>query len=146
VTKRASIVNIATSADGFVARLDGNLDWLTNRPAPKGFYGLPIFARSVDARILGRKTFDVSVALGARFGEKEPHYVFYRRPPRGSVPGGVQFVKQYLQAFAERIRHNAGQTIGVVGEERSSAPSSTKARSTSSSSASFRHSSAKECR
>jgi dihydrofolate reductase len=36
VTQRKIIVNIATSADGYVARPDGNLDWLTNRPAPKG--------------------------------------------------------------------------------------------------------------
>ncbi len=82
MAKRAIIVNIATSADGFVARPDGNLDWLTSRPAPRGFYGLPKFARSVDAKILGRKTFDVSVELGARFSKKETHYVFSRRPPR----------------------------------------------------------------
>jgi hypothetical protein len=43
VPKRKIIVNIATSADGYVARIDGNLDWLTRRPAPKGFYGLPKF-------------------------------------------------------------------------------------------------------
>ncbi len=88
MAKRAIIVNIATSADGFVARPNGNLDWLTSRPAPRGFYGLPKFARSVDAKILGRKTFDVSVELGARFSEKETHYVFSRRPPRGSCPCG----------------------------------------------------------
>jgi dihydrofolate reductase len=54
--KRRIIVNIATSPDGYVARPDGNLDWLTERPAPKGFYGLPQFERSIDAKILGRKT------------------------------------------------------------------------------------------
>jgi hypothetical protein len=37
------MVNIATSADGFVARTDGNLIGWTERPAPKGFYGLPKF-------------------------------------------------------------------------------------------------------
>jgi hypothetical protein len=54
VPQRKIIVNIATSADGYVARPDGNLDWLTERPAPKGFYGLPEFERSTDAKILGR--------------------------------------------------------------------------------------------
>ncbi len=49
---RKIIVNIATSADGYVARPDGNLDWLTQRPAPKGFYGLPEFERSTNAKIL----------------------------------------------------------------------------------------------
>jgi dihydrofolate reductase len=75
VPQRQIIVNIATSADGYVARPDGNLDWLTERPAPKGFYGLPKFERSSDAKILGRKTFDRSLQLGARFHAGRVHYV-----------------------------------------------------------------------
>jgi dihydrofolate reductase len=65
VPQRKIIVNIATSADGYVARPDGNLDWLTERPPPKGFYGLPEFERSTDAKILGRKTFDRSLQMVA---------------------------------------------------------------------------------
>jgi len=49
VPKRRIIVNLATSADGYIAGPDGNLDWLTSRPIPKGFYGLGTFSRSVDA-------------------------------------------------------------------------------------------------
>jgi dihydrofolate reductase len=63
--KRKIIVHIATSADGYIARPDGSLDWLTSRPAPKGFYGMPEFTCSVDAKLLGRKTFDLSVEMGA---------------------------------------------------------------------------------
>src|SRR6185295_4486647 len=77
--KRKIIVHIATSADGYIARPDGNLDWLTRRPAPKGFYGLPAFTRTVDAKIIGRKTFDLSVKLGAPFSANSVHYVFSRQ-------------------------------------------------------------------
>ena len=35
---RRVIVHIATSADGYVAGSDGDLEWLTSRQAPKGFY------------------------------------------------------------------------------------------------------------
>jgi dihydrofolate reductase len=39
MTKRRNvIVHIATSADGYIARPDGDLEWLTSRPAPEGFY------------------------------------------------------------------------------------------------------------
>ena len=65
--KTKIIVNIATSAEGYVARNDGNLDWLTKRSAPKDFYGLPKFSRVIDAKILGRKTYDMSVKMGASF-------------------------------------------------------------------------------
>jgi dihydrofolate reductase len=114
VAKRKIIVNIATSADGYVARKDGNLDWLTKRPAPKGFYGLPTFMRSVDAKILGRKTYDVSVALGASFKSDEAHYVFSHRPP-ASAPDGVEFVKEPIKSFVARVGKQPGKNIWMMG-------------------------------
>jgi dihydrofolate reductase len=113
--KRKIIVNIATSADGYIARTDGNLDWLTSRPAPKGFYGLPKFSHSIDAKILGRKTFDLSVKMGASFSASNPHYVFSRRPPSAPVPAGVQFVTESIRAFAERLRKQGGKNIWMMG-------------------------------
>jgi dihydrofolate reductase len=113
--KRKIIVHIATSADGYIARPDGNLDWLTSRPAPKGFYGMPEFTRSVDAKLLGRKTFDVSVEMGAPFSAHDRHYVFSRRPPPASVPAGVEFVTQSISAFAERLRDQPGKNIWMMG-------------------------------
>ena len=113
--QRKIIVNIATSADGYVARPDGNLDWLTERPAPKGFYGLPEFERSVDAKILGRKTFDRSLELGARFGDRVVHYVFSRRQPPASAPPGVNFVNDSIGAFAERLRAQPGKNVWMMG-------------------------------
>src|SRR4029450_9647404 len=100
MSRRKIIVNIATSADGYVARPDGNLDWLTQRPAPKGFYGLPGFARSTDAKILGRKTFARGLRGGARCGAGAVPSVFPRRPPPASVPAGVHFVTESIAAFA----------------------------------------------
>lgn len=115
VLERRIIVNIATSADGYVARRDGSLDWLTNRPAPKGFYGLPEFSRSIDAKILGRKTFDTSVKLGAKFSTDDTHYVFSRRSAPAFVPAGVQFVAEPIRAFAARIRKQAGKNLWLMG-------------------------------
>src|ERR1051325_1373109 len=39
MTKRKIIVYIATSADGYIARPDGSVDWL-NRPRTAGDYGM----------------------------------------------------------------------------------------------------------
>ena len=103
------------SADGYVARPDGNLDWLTRWPAPKGFYGLPKFSSSIDAKILGRKTFDLSVKMGASFTAKDVHYVFSRGAPPVSVPAGVQFVTESIRTFAKRLRKQAGKDIWMMG-------------------------------
>ena len=113
--RRKIIVNIATSADGYIARSDGNLDWLTRRTAPKGFYGLPKFSHSVDAKILGRKTFDLSVKMGASFSANDVHYVFSRRSPPASTPVGVQFVTQSIRTFAEGLRKQSGKNIWMMG-------------------------------
>jgi dihydrofolate reductase len=115
VAKRKIIVHIATSADGYIARPDGNLDWLTSRPAPKGFYGLPEFTRTVDAKILGRKTYDLSAELGASFAADDLHYVFSRQPPPPSVPAGVRFVTEPVSAFAKEVRAQAGKNLWLMG-------------------------------
>ena len=44
---RKIIVYIATSADGYIARPDGDFAWL-NRPPVKGNYGIAKFYRKVD--------------------------------------------------------------------------------------------------
>jgi dihydrofolate reductase len=113
--RRKIIVHIAASADGYIARPDGDLEWLTSRPAPKGFYGLPKFARSVDAKILGRQTFDLSVKMGARFGAGDAHYVFSRHPAPRSPPSGVTFVKESIKGFVEQRRKEAGKNIWLMG-------------------------------
>ena len=57
---RASVY-IATSLDGFIAREDGDLDWLHqggSRPENED-YGYKAFFDSVDALVMGRNTYDV---------------------------------------------------------------------------------------
>lgn len=39
IRERKIIVYISTSADGFIARRDGSVEWL-ERPRPKGNYGM----------------------------------------------------------------------------------------------------------
>lgn|GEM_PF-6646875 len=56
--RRKIIVHIGTSADGYIARPDGDLEWLTSRPKPEGFYGMSAFMKSVDTKLLGRKTYE----------------------------------------------------------------------------------------
>ena len=115
MAKRKIVVHIASSADGYIARPDGNVEWLTNRPAPKGFYGLPKFMRTVDAKILGRKTFDLSVKMGANFSANDVHYVFSRQPPPSSVPVGVRFVTQQISTFAKQMRAQPGKNMWMMG-------------------------------
>ena len=50
---------IATSLDGFIARLDGGLDWLSSVEVEGQDYGFAAFMKTVDALVMGRKTFEI---------------------------------------------------------------------------------------
>lgn len=112
---RKIIVYIAISADGYIARPDGSVDWL-QRPRPRGNYGMPAFFRSIDTILWGRKTYDVSLNLGggpAAFGRTVKNYVFSRRP-RSPAPA-VEFVNEPVPAFAKRLRAQPGKDIWMMG-------------------------------
>ena len=114
-TRRNIIVHIATSADGYIARPDGDLDWLTSRPAPEGFYGMNAFMRSVDTMLLGRKTYEAGRRLGAKFDSKDRSIVFSRHPPPADAPSGVEFVSGAIGPFVSRLRERPGKDIWLMG-------------------------------
>src|SRR5712691_13492089 len=62
-------VFIATSLDGFIARPNGDLDWL---PAGGGEpHGYDEFIASVDAIVIGRKSFEKVLTFESRpYGDK----------------------------------------------------------------------------
>jgi len=112
---RIIVVHIATSADGYIARPDGDLEWLTSRPAPKGFYGMNAFMKTVDTKILGRKTYEESLRLGGAFDSKDRSIVFSRHPRPADAPSGVEFVSEPVGPFVGRLREQPGKDIWLMG-------------------------------
>jgi dihydrofolate reductase len=113
--RRNVIVHIATSADGYIARPDGDLEWLTSRPAPEGFYGMNAFMKSIDTMLLGRKTYDVSLRMGAKFDSKSRTIVFSRQATPADLPPGVEFVNGAIGPFVSRLREQPGKDIWLMG-------------------------------
>jgi dihydrofolate reductase len=115
MSTRKIIVEIATSADGYIARPDGGVEWL-DRPNSKGNYGLEEFFRSIDTILWGRKTYDMAQGMGgvSPFGGKVRHYVFSHRPPAGPTPD-VEFVTAPIPAFAQELRARPGKDIWMMG-------------------------------
>ena len=57
---RKIIAYLAVSADGYIARPDGDVEWLNRRPHTID-YGYAKFYASIDTVLLGRGTFDWAV-------------------------------------------------------------------------------------
>jgi dihydrofolate reductase len=122
---RKFIVYIATSADGYIARLDGNIDWLTRSKGED--YGVSDFYRTIDAVIWGRRTFDEAVE---RVGGKVEalvrlnqslvnsksqimNYVISHRS--GPEMPGLTFVREPIKPFAAKLRSMPGKDIWMMG-------------------------------
>jgi len=112
---RKVIVHIAASADGYIARSDGDLEWLTSRPAPKGFYGMNAFMKTIDTLVMGRKTYEAGLKLGGKFDPKTPTFVFSRHSPPADVPAGVEFVSGAIRLFVDRLNDRPGKNTWLMG-------------------------------
>lgn len=61
----ANIVYIATSIDGFIAKKDGDIDWLFDVPNPDNSdFGYSEFMKRIDAIVVGRSTFELVLTFG----------------------------------------------------------------------------------
>ena len=120
ICERKIIVYIATSADGFIGRSDGSVDWL-DRPHPKGNYGMGAFYKSIDTILWGRKTCDMALDFqkkglaGTAFDTRVKNYVFTRSLPQSPAPAGVEFVNEPIKAFATGLREKKGKDIWMMG-------------------------------
>ena len=108
---RKVILGLGISLDGYIARLDGAVDFLF---MPKD-YSMADFFASIDTAIMGRKTYDVAKAMGGgSFGPKMKSYVLSRALPPGEREG-LTFVNSSPAALVEEIRRSNGKDIWLMG-------------------------------
>jgi dihydrofolate reductase len=92
-------VFVGTSLDGFIARPDGALDFL---PADGGEpHGFTEFYKSVDALVIGRKTYETVLAFGGWFYGKKPVFVLSSKPLPPAPPKAV-------------VEHMSGEPAEIV--------------------------------
>lgn len=118
--KRKIIFLGAVSADGFIARVDGSVDWL-DRPEPKGGYGMGDFYKSIDTIVFGRKTYEMALDFqakgipGSAFDARVKNYVFSRTLSPSDAPPAVEITSAPVKAFATRLRAAKGKDIWMMG-------------------------------
>jgi dihydrofolate reductase len=101
-------VFVGTSVDGFIARRNGALDFL---PAGGGEpHGYDEFMATVDALVIGRKTFETVLAFPSwPYGEKRVVVLSSRALDFSAVRGGV--VEQMAGAPAEIVAKLAARGV-----------------------------------
>ncbi|MDN5304522.1 MAG: hypothetical protein PWP46_1408 [Fusobacteriaceae bacterium] len=72
----SNIVYIATSLDGYIARENGEIDWLNNIENPDNSdFGFNEFISRIDAIVMGRKTYEIVTSFGGEWPYIKPVFV-----------------------------------------------------------------------
>jgi dihydrofolate reductase len=113
---RASVF-VGASLDGFVARSDGAFDFLPDNPEPHGY---DEFFATVDAMVMGRKTYETALAFGSWPYGNKPVFVLSTRPLTPAPPGAVvervvgtpeEIMAQLAQRDIQHVYVDGGQTV-----------------------------------
>ena len=110
---RKIIYSVGTSLDGYIARLDGSLDFLHLRPSN---YSMGPFFKTIDLGLMGRKTYEAGVRMSG--GKFESYglrcYIFSRSLPEGER-GLATFVRDEPRKIVEQLRKKKGKDIWLIG-------------------------------
>jgi dihydrofolate reductase len=118
VSIKASVF-IATSLDGFIARANGDLDWLTGADSASTGpdYGYQEFMDTVDTIVVGRNTFELVLTFDAWPYSAKRVVVLSSRPT--AVPphlaGGVEWLSLPPRRLVERLAARGARHLYVDG-------------------------------
>ena len=117
----SNTVYIATSIDGYIARENGNIDWLLELPNPdKSDYGFSLFLERMDGIIMGRKTFEVILEFKEwPYIKPIPVFVLSNslRELPGNLPVRVEIVRGELRKMIESLKDKGFINLYVDGGE-----------------------------
>lgn len=107
------ILYIATTLDGYVARLDGSIDWLTSFDIPEAEDGYAAFYDTVDALVMGATTYEQVLGFGDWPYPGKCSYVLTSRP----IPVEREDIRlmNTIESLLADINHNEFERVWVVG-------------------------------
>ena len=113
-------VFIATSLDGYIARPNGDLDWLddANASVPKGEdCGYRAFMQTVDALVMGRNSYEKVLSFGSWPYGDTPVTVMSRNPIEfpDSLPKTMQHSSENPRELCNRLFTEGVQHVYVDG-------------------------------
>ena len=106
-------VFIATSLDGFIARTDGRLDWLSIVARDGEDYGYRAFHDSIDTIVFGRKTYDTALSFEQWPYTGKRYIVVTHRPT--APTHGEEFFTGSVEQLVERLTDEGARHVYVDG-------------------------------
>jgi len=110
---REVVLYIATSLDGFIAKEDNDLQWLTETEG-EGDAGYEDMYQSIDTTIMGKKTYDYVMKNSESFPYPEKKCYVFSNSEKGSNEY-VEFVNEDVVEFTRKLKEQQGSKIWMVG-------------------------------
>jgi len=112
--ERNVVVFIAMSLDGYIAKSDGDISFLSAVEKDGEDYGYSEFIKSVDTVIMGRKTFDHVFEMG--FDNPHPDKEVYILSRSEQYDNGLtKYFKGSLQGLVADLKGSPGKNIYCDG-------------------------------
>ncbi|WP_347049147.1 dihydrofolate reductase family protein [Flavobacterium olei] len=111
---RKVILYIATSLDGYIAQPNDDLSFLSIVEQEGQDYGYADFIKTVDAVIVGRKTYDKVISMGFDFPHADKDAYIITRTSRPNI-GNIKFYTGGLKALVEELKLKNGKNIFCDG-------------------------------
>lgn len=105
---------IAMSLDGFIARKDGNLDWLNQVQTAGEDYGYNAFIEQIDTIIMGRKTYEKVLTMVDVFPHEDKQCYIWTKELR-NPKGNVVFYNGSLPELVKTLKAKEGKHIFCDG-------------------------------
>lgn len=111
---RKVILYIATSLDGYIAQPNDDLSFLSIVEQEGQDYGYADFMKTVDAVIVGRKTYDKVISMGFDFPYADKDAYIITRTARTNT-GPVKFYTKDLKSLIDKLKSESGKNIFCDG-------------------------------
>jgi len=103
------IVYIASSLDGYIARENGDIDWLPENTA----FGYDEFYKTIDTVVMGKNTYKQVLTFGEYPYKDKSSYVFTRNNDQ-TKDENTEFVSD-VDKFVKKNISNSEKNIWLVG-------------------------------
>ena len=113
-TERKVILYIAQSLDGFIAREDDDISWLSVVEREGEDYGYQAFVDTVDTVFMGRRTYEKVLSFGIEFPHKNRKCYVLTQSRIGSNEN-VTYFGGNLEALIQDLKSKEGGNIFIDG-------------------------------
>jgi dihydrofolate reductase len=111
---RKLVLYIAMSLDGYIAKPDDDIGFLSVVEQEGQDYGYEAFVKTVDAVIVGRKTYEKVISMGFDFPHADKDSYVNTRTPRPDI-GKVKFYTGDLKSLVQKLKSKEGKNIYCDG-------------------------------